>query len=77
MRSWHLLQFGVVMQSEFGVQNVSNLISFYLWAISDVMAFGGREKHLDLVPNKPLSSSMNSMCVALFLVHVRMSTNKS
>jgi hypothetical protein len=38
MRSWRPLQVGRVMQSESGAQNVLALISFHLWAKSDVVA---------------------------------------
>jgi hypothetical protein len=39
MRSWHPLQLRLVVQSESSVQNVLALISFHLWAKSDVVAW--------------------------------------
>jgi hypothetical protein len=39
MRSWHPLQLCLVVQSESSVQNVLALISFHLWAKSDVVAW--------------------------------------
>ena len=39
MRSWHLFQIGLVMQSESSVQNVLAFISIHLWAKSDMVAW--------------------------------------
>jgi hypothetical protein len=39
MRSWHPLQLCLVVQSKSSVQNVLALISFHLWAKSDVVAW--------------------------------------
>ena len=76
MRSWHLFQVGPVMQSESSVQNVLALISFHLWAKSDVVAWWRTWRTLGLGPQSTsLILHAFHVCLTLFLIHVCISEN--
>ena len=61
MRLWRPSDVGAVLQSESSAQNVLALISFHLWAKSDVVALWRTWETLGLVPNQLLWSSMLAM----------------
>jgi hypothetical protein len=71
MRSWRLLQVGLVMQSETSAQNVFPLISFHLWAISDVVAWWRTWGTLGLDP-QPTSLILHTFheCLTLFFIQI-------
>jgi hypothetical protein len=76
MRSWILLQVGLVMQSETSPQNVFPLISFYLWAISDVVAWWRTWETLGLDPQSTsLILHTFHECLTFFLIQVCTSEN--
>jgi hypothetical protein len=76
MRSWRPLQLCLVMQSESSAQNVLALISFHLWAKSDVVAWWRTCGTPGLGPQSTsLVIHAFHVCWAPFLIHVSISEN--
>ena len=76
MSSWRLFQVGPVMKSESSVQNVLALISFHLWAKSDVVSWWRSWGTLRLGPQSTsLILHAFHMRLTLFLIHVCISEN--
>jgi hypothetical protein len=61
MKSWQLLQFGSVLQSESNVQNVLDLDSFFPYTKSDMVTWWRTLAILGLGPQSIFLSSMFSM----------------
>jgi hypothetical protein len=76
MRPWRPSQDGAFLQFESSAQNVSPMISFHLWDISDVVAWWRTWGTLGLDPQSTsLILHTFHECLTFFLIHVRISEN--